>query len=477
MRRRIWIVLFALVVVAAAGGYFAWNYRQDALAAQQNQGRRVAVRTGTLVATVSASGSIAPEAQVALNFQTPGTVDKVNVVVGQKVKAGAVLAQLDTAELALAVQQAYQAYVVQQVTYSQTLAGPKAWDVAAAKAQLDSALAQYADIKSPDDSQVAQALAQLKKAQNDVKQAEDAYEGVAAGRAAAKQYGIQVGGLGQAEEQMRAQLQVIRAARDAAQASYDRVARGATDAQLVAAWAAIQQAQANLDRLTPDQDRIAIGRAQLEQARVAYEQAKLRLDRATLTAPFDGQVGQVNITRGGSSTAPGGAVLLVDDSLFHLDVSVDEIDIAKLQIGQTVTVSVDALPEATLTGKIDRISPVATTQAGVVSYQVRINVDATSAALPTGSLWLRAGMSANVTIVTDTRPDVLLVPNWAIRIDRATGKAYVNRLAGNQVSEVEVKTGLRNETDSEVLSGVQEGDVIIVGGVTGLSSLINQASQ
>ena len=59
----------------------------------------MAVRRGTLIATVSASGTIAPEAQVLLNFQTPGTVDKVNVVVGQKVKAGEVLAQLDTAEL------------------------------------------------------------------------------------------------------------------------------------------------------------------------------------------------------------------------------------------------------------------------------------------------------------------------------------------------------------------------------------------
>jgi len=273
--------------------------------------------------------------------------------------------------------------------------------------------------------------------------------------------------LGKAEEQMRAQLEVIRAARDAAQANYDRVVRGATDAQLVAAQAAIQQAQSNLDRLTPDQDRIAISKAQLEQARIAYEQAKLRLDRALLTAPFDGQVGQVNITRGGASSAPGGAVLLVDTSRFHLDVSVDEIDIAKLQVGQTVTVSVDALPDAAITGRIDRISPVATSQAGVVSYQVRVNVDSTGALL-------RAGMSANVTIVTDVRPDVLLVPNWAIRIDRATGRAYVNRLVGGQASEVQVQTGLRNETDSEVTSGVREGDVIIVGGVTGLSTLISE---
>lgn len=466
MRRSI-VIVVALVVIAAVGGYLAFRARQDALAAQQTQGRQVTVRRGTLIATVSASGSIAPEAQVSLNFQTPGTVDRVNVVVGQKVKAGEVLARLDTAELELAVQQARQAYLAQQVTYSQTVAGPKPYELAAAQAQLDSARAQYMDIKVPNDSQVAQARAQLKKAENDVKQAEEAYNGILAGRAAAKEYGIQGGGLGKAEEQMRAQLEVLRAARDAAQVAYDRAVRGATDAQLRAAWAAVQQAQANLDRLKPDADRIAISQAQLEQARIAYEQAQLRLERASLVAPFDGQVGQVNITRGGSSSAPGGAVLLVDDSRFHIDVNVDEIDIARLQVGQLVTVSVDALPDVAITGRLDRIAPVATSQAGVVAYQVRINVDPTDAPL-------RAGMSANVTIVTDVRPDVLLVPNWAIRIDRATGKAYVNRLIGSKTSEVEVKMGLRNENDSEVTGGVQEGDVIIVGGVTGLSTLIDQ---
>ena len=126
MRRRTLFIVTAVVVIAAAlGGTYYWKSRQDALAAQQSQGRQVAVHRGALVATVSASGSIAPEAQVMLNFQTPGTVDKVNVVVGQKVKAGEVLAQLDTAELTLAVQQAQQAYIAQQISYSQTVAGPK----------------------------------------------------------------------------------------------------------------------------------------------------------------------------------------------------------------------------------------------------------------------------------------------------------------------------------------------------------------
>ena len=470
MRRWTWVIA-ALAVVAAIGGYLVWRMQQDALRAQQAQGRQVTVRRGTLVATVSASGNIAPEAQVLLNFQTPGMVDKVNVVVGQKVAAGDVLAQLDMAELQLAAQQAEQAFVVQQISYSQTVVGPKPFELAATRAQLSSAWAQYNDVKTPQDSQIAQALAQLKRAEADMKQANDSYTAIVNGREAAKQYGIKGRGLGQAEEQMRVQVEAARAALDAAQVTHDRAVRGATDAQLRAAWAAVQQAQANLDRLTPDPDRIATSKAQLEQARIAYEQAKLRLDHASLTAPFEGQVGQVNVTRGGSSAGLGGAILLVDTSRFHIDVSADEIDIAKLKVGQTVTVSVDALPDVPITGKIDRIAPVATSQAGVVSYQVRVNVDSTDASL-------RAGMSANVTIVTNTRTDVLLVPNWAIRIDRATGKAYVSRLMGTTVREVEVGTGLRNENDSEAMSGVQEGDVIIVGGgVTGLGSIIQQATQ
>jgi multidrug efflux pump subunit AcrA (membrane-fusion protein) len=298
MRRRTWIIIAIVVIAAAVGGYFAWTLRtQRVLRAQQAQGRQVTVRRGTLVATVSASGSIAPQAQVMLNFQTPGTVDTVSVVVGQKVKAGEALAQLNTAEFELAAQQARQAWIIQQVNYSLTVAGPKPFDLAAAQAQLTGAWAQYNDVKTPQDNQISQALAQLKKAQNDLQQAEDAYDGVVHGRAVAKEYGVKGGGLGKYEEQMRAQVEVLRAAQDAAQTAYDRAVRGATDAQLRTAWAAVQQAQANLDRLTPDADRIAISRAQLEQARIAYEQAKLQLDRATLTVRRRSGTGQRHARR------------------------------------------------------------------------------------------------------------------------------------------------------------------------------------
>ncbi|MFQ5435058.1 MAG: hypothetical protein ACE5FD_09295 [Anaerolineae bacterium] len=74
---------------------------------------------------------------------------------------------------------------------------------------------------------------------------------------------------------------------------------------------------------------------------------------------------------------------------------------------------------------------------------------------------LRPGMSANASIVVEEIDNVLIVPNWAIRLDRDTGKAFVNvKQAEGTVMEVEVETGLRNEQFSEVTSGLQAGDVV-----------------
>jgi len=71
-------------------------------------------------------------------------------------------------------------------------------------------------------------------------------------------------------------------------------------------------------------------------------------------------------------------------------------------------------------------------------------------------------MSAIVEIITDARDDALVIPNRFIRIDRTTGRAYVNVRRGDQVEEVEIITGLRNDSESEVLQGLGEGDALII---------------
>jgi HlyD family secretion protein len=136
--------------------------------------------------------------------------------------------------------------------------------------------------------------------------------------------------------------------------------------------------------------------------------------------------------------------VLADVNAFFLDVGVDEVDVARVAEGQAVTVTLDALPNALLTGKVEKIALLATNNAsGVVSYSVRVLLDPAEIA------------------VAEAR-DVVLVPNWAIRRDRESGLTYVGILRNGVLGEVEVKLGLHNETYSEVTSGLAENDVVAV---------------
>jgi HlyD family secretion protein len=138
-------------------------------------------------------------------------------------------------------------------------------------------------------------------------------------------------------------------------------------------------------------------------------------------------------------------------------VSVDEIDIGQIKMGQEVDIILDALSDAAVSGVITDIAPTAdTTGTGVVTYLVTINIES-------DDVPLKPGMTANASIVVEEKDGALIVPNWAIRLDRETGQAFVNRLlADNTIEEVPVVTGLRNEQFSEIISGLTEGDVVVV---------------
>jgi multidrug efflux pump subunit AcrA (membrane-fusion protein) len=93
----------------------------------------------------------------------------------------------------------------------------------------------------------------------------------------------------------------------------------------------------------------------------------------------------------------------------------------------------------------------------VVTYLVTINIDESAAAS------LRPGMSASAAVTVDELDGVLVVPNWAVRLNRETGEAFVLiRRPDGTIEEVVVETGLRNEQLSEVISGLSEGDVVVL---------------
>ena len=504
MRKTIIIVIIA--VLLAAAGFLIIRQRGAGQDQEVEILREAPVAVGKITATVNATGSIEPESLVTLSFGQGGIIREVNVVRGQFVTAEDVLAAQDTEELALAVKQAEDGLRIQELTWQQALnrepsqptllAAQADIDAAngslliaranleAAEAAQDQAEAQKAQLLAgPTPGQVASAESLVTSARSQQQLAEVAHDRTMTCVDVTLPTGEEkeiCPTLGPVEEQARSNLENANAALAAAEAqladlfSAARPANiQAADGAIAAAGAQIASAEGNIivaeanvsraeaayDRLFdgPTADDLAILEAQIESTKTNLELAKLRLRQAMLIAPIAGRVATLLISEG-EQVAPGSpAINVVNENAFHIEVSVDEIDIDQIVTNQQVDITLDALPETVVSGTISEISPIAITSGvGVVTYLVTINIEAEDVAL-------RPGMTANASIVVDEKDNVHIVPNWAIRLDRETGRAFVNQLAGDgTVKEVTVDIGLRNEQFSEVVSGLNEGDVVVV---------------
>lgn len=141
-----------------------------------------------------------------------------------------------------------------------------------------------------------------------------------------------------------------------------------------------------------------------------------------------------------------------------LQIFVDELDIVDVEVGQSVDVEIDAFPDQTFTGTVKRISGVGTVSGGVASYEVTVLLDE-------ASVNLMDGMTASVEIIVADKQDVLLVPVEAV--STANGQNYVT-LADGQTSFVTI--GASDDTNVEILSGVNEGDQVLITRTSSTSS-------
>jgi len=193
---------------------------------------------------------------------------------------------------------------------------------------------------------------------------------------------------------------------------------------------------------------------QADIARANLESAKLNLEKAVITAPFDGVVADITITEGkevSTATLVTPAISLVDTSEIEMSGFIDEIDIAMVQPGQEANILLDALPDEEVKGEVAFISLVGTTQVGVVSYDTTITLENPVAEL-------RDGMTATAEVIIERRDDVLFIPNKAIRGTWENPKVLV--LVDEQVEEREITLGLTDGINTEVLSGLEEGEKV-----------------
>jgi HlyD family secretion protein len=215
------------------------------------------------------------------------------------------------------------------------------------------------------------------------------------------------------------------------------------------------------------------------QTRGAYNHAQTNLRNATIRSPVDGTVisrsVDVGQTVAASFQTPTLFTIAQDLTKMRIETSVDEADIGKVQLGHPVTFTVDAYPETEFKGEVSQIRNAAVVNQNVVTYTVVVSVD-------NADLKLKPGMTANVSILTSRKDNVLKVPNAALRFrpknpdeeekkdkkpERRRGGAggqqvYVLDAEGN-AKAVPVKTGMQDDSATELVSGnLKEGDEVIV---------------
>ncbi len=353
-------------------------------------------------AVVSASGKLLPAKWATVSFQSGGRVTEVHVQAGDPVEAGQVLVRLDDVDAKLGLAQAEAALKVAQAQLAQTRAGARPAEIAAAKqgvneasAAADAAAAQLAQLQSgARAADIAAAEAEVARLAAELDRAQKAYDGVVAGRAAAKEYGVPGGGLGQYEEQMRAQLNAVRASYGVAQKRLEQIKAGPTKNELDAARANVAaaraaqaraQAQFDLVKAGATAEQIAIAEANVAQAQVTVDVARATVDKLQLKAPFAGTVGNLYV-REGERLAPDQQVLTLGEltSLRVETTDLSEIDVARVAVGQPVNVTFDAIKGKTLNGQVARIAPMSSQGQGGVNYTVIVELDQLDPALRWG---------------------------------------------------------------------------------------------
>jgi multidrug efflux pump subunit AcrA (membrane-fusion protein) len=387
MRSKQILGLIVGVVAISAIGFLGYQ-RFLAPTAAPTPTPTLAARAETVV--VTAQGFVVPQRSSDLAFRSGGRVTEILVGEGDRVRRGQALIRLQDDQLQAAMAQAQAALDLARANLDQVRQGARAEDIAAAEGQVKAAQAQLAGASAErdrltggaTDAAIAAAQARLSAALVEQKLGQDAYDKVTQ---CVKVNGNEVcPGLGTPEEQARFQVNAANEAVNAARTALAEATQGsgkqvqAAQANVAAAQAQIEIAQAQLGRLkagaTSAQE--AAAQAAVAEAESGLQAAQAASNEATLIAPFDGMIAQID-TEAGQVVGPGSPIVSMADLgawLIETD-DLSEVDVINVQPDQTATLTFDALPGVRLNGRVTSVMPKSQTKRGDVTYTVKIVVE------------------------------------------------------------------------------------------------------
>ncbi len=401
------------ILLVSLGVYF---YQQHLAKNQKADYQTAQVQRGTIKISVSATGVVAPYREIEIKAKSSGKIIQLPFDVSDHVKKGDLLVELDPIDEIPAVQQ------------------------------------DQANLMAAEDK-LTQALYTLHAAQQTLKtdKAHDLAD-IRSAKAKSKYAAIN-------QKRLDQLLQKEYISQD----EYDSAATNtvSSSSDLRNAQVKLHELQAEQTTLGAKREDVTISHDQVVAAKSALDEAEQHLRDTKIYAPIDGVVSNLNVQIGqilasGITNVGGGtpALSVADISRLYVLASVDESDIAHVKVGQSVNITADSYPKKKFSGRVVRIATEGVNASNVVTFQVKIEVTS-----PNKSL-LKPQMTANVEIVEAQDSNSLIVPKDAL-IKGDPPKIQI--LKPDQTTAfVPVKIGIRNDTDQEVLSGVTEGETVIL---------------
>lgn len=426
----------------------------------------VEVTKGSVIQTVSVTGNTTPMKSVSLAFQNAGAIAQVYYNLGDKVSAGQVIAQLNTASLSASLAQAQGAYDAAVASRSSTSLPEAATQARntylSAYTTLDTVLQNDIGvffggptvygmqllINAPivGAGELSKERAVLTNEMNTYQQAlstavtNDPSTLLARATLVAQDTSNFLGNLSVAANDSQSgatsnQLALLATARSSVTTLLATLS-SARDSYLTKSIGATSLADASVEQA---------------QASIAAVQANLQGTR--IIAPISGVITQQD-AKVGQLASPGvPLVSIIGNTGFEVDTGVSDTDIGKLNVGNKITMTLDAFPNETFTGSVFYIAPAATNTQGVISYQVKISFDKIDQRL-------KSGLTANIDIQTKQANDALILPQYAIlQNDNGT---FVETLVNGVATTSPVTLGIQDQKGNvEIVSGVTLGEQVI----------------
>lgn len=411
------IVIILILAVAATGVWF-WKFRGKKESDGKPQTSVVTVKRGPIMQTVEASGVVVSNLDVEIKSKASGEIISLPYDISDMVTKGELLVELDPED--------------EQRNVSKSQAGMTASAAGLAKSERSLSVAERDLSIAYKNAEVSLKSAKIKAEDADAKHDRER----------------------QLYEKKLASREELETARTAA----------------AAAWATYEQAKLRFDELDSDKASLDVQRQDIIQARANLESSAMNLelsqqglDDTKIYAPMDGVITARNVQTGqiissGISNVGGGTTLMIisDLSRIFVNASVDESDIASVQPGQRVKVTVDAYPDERFMGKVERVARKGVNTSNVVTFEVKIEV------LSGNKNLLMPEMSANVEIVVKMNQGAVSVPASAVTRNERGQKVVTVVKNGDKSEQRVVETGIETGFMVEIVSGLEPGEKIQV---------------